>query len=620
MGNSKNRILGAAIALLLSGCAAQSASVKPVSDAEFHAETELLQEFDTVAAARENAVAEVDQETQLEEALQSAENSDFLAGMPEDVRQNITTALHEANPQSIAADIDALPEEHKIQELIPETATEAETPQVAVEEIIEEPATPNDLWTRIRAGYALPDKEHKRVKPDLAWYAKHQAYLDRTFTRGSPYLHHIVEEIEKRGMPLEIALLPVVESAFQPFAYSHGRASGIWQFIPSTGRLYGLKIDWWYDGRRDIYAATDAALTYLQRLHKTFDNDWLLALAAYNAGQGNVRKAIRKNKKLGKGISFWELSSKLPKETRGYVPKLLAISSIVKDPEAHGVTLVDIPNEQQLTEVDINSQLDLAIAAEMASMPLEELYTLNPAFNRWATSPDGPHRLLLPLDKVGSFKEKLAELPSESRVKWVRHKIKEGENLGIIAKRYKTTVKTIQRTNKIRGNMIRAGKHLLIPVASQSSNAYALSADQRLKTKQNTPKNGKKITHVVKSGDTFWDIAMAHKVPVRRLASWNGMAPTDTLRLGQKLVIWSKTGKQVASIASAPNSSPSLNALTRKIKYRVRNGDSLARISQKFNVTVSQLKKWNPSARGKYIQPGQKLVLYVDVTQVVETS
>ncbi len=616
MGNKKRRwpgtLLGSSVVLLLTGCISQTANLK--SEAALLAETGQLQEFDSISAARENAVAESDQLVLLEEAfdptIQPVTAGFTLEEAPLEVQQNISAALdNETAPVAETSTAQQLAEEAQSKDIHTEAGIE------------EAPAQPDDLWTRIRAGYGLPDKDHPRVKSDINWYAKHQAYLDRTFTRGSPYLHYIVEQVEARNMPLEIALLPVVESAFQPFAYSHGRASGIWQFIPGTGRLYGLKIDWWYDGRRDIYAATDAALTYLQRLHKTFDGDWLLALAAYNAGQGNVRKAIRKNKKQGKGITFWELSSKLPKETRGYVPKLLAISAVVADPHAHGVTLKDIPNQPVLAQVDITSQLDLAIAADMADMPLEELYTLNPAFNRWATSPSGPHHLLLPLEKVESFQQKLAELPPEKRVKWVRHKIKDGENLGYIAQRYKTTVSTIRRTNKIRGNMIRAGKHLLIPVASRATHTYALSADQRLKAKQNTPKGGNKNTHIVQNGDTLWDLSMAHKVPVRSLASWNGMAPTDTLRLGQKLVIWSKRTTSTADTTiMPPNSSPSLSALTRKINYRVRNGDSLARISQKFNVSVTQLKKWNPDARGKYIQPGQRLVLYVDVTQVVETS
>ncbi len=492
----------------------------------------------------------------------------------------------------------------------------ARTEPIVTDNTDNAPPPPSDIWSRIRAGFALPDGEHPKVVAHTRWYAKHQRYLDRTFNRGKPYLYYIVDEVEKRGMPLEIALLPVVESAFQPFAYSHGRASGIWQFIPGTARNYGLKIDWWYDGRRDIQASTQAALNYLERLNKLFDGDWLLALAAYNSGEGTVLRAVRKNKKRGKKTTFWDL--KLPKETRSYVPKLLAISNIVARPEAYQVSLIDIANEPYLIPVETGSQIDLALAADLAGIELEELYVLNPGFNRWATSPDGPHRLLLPLDKAESFKQKLAQLPPEKRVKWVRHRIGEGETLGHIAKKYHTTVGVLQRINNIRGHMIRAGKHLLIPVASQSATVYALSAEQRLQARQNAPRKGTRIDYTVRPGDTLWDISRAYNVSVRALASWNNMAPRDTLRPQQKLVIWAQP-KQTGIAAALPApSSPGLKATTRKINYRVRQGDSLARISQRFNVSVTKLKQWNPSARGKYIQPGQNLIVYVDVTRVSE--
>jgi len=594
-----NKILPSVLILLLSGCAAtqQPSALKNQDiDSMVAATAETIEDFSSITAARENAIDQSGELVLLEESLDSAS---------EEGSEESLTTIEQTLTENPAPLIEI------------ETTAVAEDEFITTAEItIAEPETqaPADIWQRVRSGFQLQNIDHPRVKNDLNWYAKHQTYLDRTFSRADPYLYHIVEQIEARGMPMELALLPVVESAFQPFAYSHGRAAGIWQFIPGTARRFGLKIDWWYDGRRDIKAATTAALDYLEVLNKRFDGDWLLALAAYNSGGGTVSKAIRKNKKRGKGTTFWDL--KLPRETQGYVPKLLAISGIVANPEQHSVVLKTIENKPQLTEVNIGSQLDLAIAAEMADLTLEQLYTLNPAFNRWATSPDGPHLLLLPIEKADGFKEKLAQLPKQQRVKWVRHRIKNGQTLGHIAQQYKTTVKTIQTANKIRGNTIRAGNYLIIPAASQALNNYALSEEQRLQSKQNINRGGSKIQHVVSQGDTFWDIAMAHKVSVRTLASWNGMAPRDTLRPGQKLVIWSKA--QNAS-SSAPAGNPMAKAMTRKINYKVRNGDSLARISQRFNVSVSKLKKWNPrSTKGKYIQPGQRLVVYVDVTRVSE--
>ncbi len=585
-----DKILAAALILFLIGCAATQQPVELNSqdnDSMVAATAEAIEDFSSVTAARENAVNQSGELVLLEESLAAAE-------------QDLTDTADKLIESEIAVVTDS------------EFKTTTETTVAA-----SEPQTPVDIWQRVRSGFQLQDMDHPRVKSDQNWYAKHQTYLDRTFGRADPYFYHIVEQVEARGMPMELALLPVVESAFQPFAYSHGRAAGIWQFIPGTARRFGLKIDWWYDGRRDIKASTTAALDYLEVLNKRFDGDWLLALAAYNSGEGTVSKAIRKNKKRGKGTTFWDL--KLPRETQGYVPKLLAISSLVANPEQHGVSLKAIDNRPYLAEVNIGSQLDLAIAAEMAELSLEQLYTLNPAYNRWATSPDGPHLLLLPVEKATDFKEKLAQLPKQQRLKWVRHRIKNGQSLGQIAQKYKTTVKTIQTANKLRGNIIRAGNYLIIPAASQSLNSYALSEEQRLQSKQNINRNGTKIQHTVSNGDTLWDIAKAHKVSVRTLASWNGIAPRDTLRPGQKLVIWSKANISSASASAAPMGNPMTKAMTRKINYKVRNGDSLARISQRFNVSVSKLKKWNPrDTKGKYIQPGQRLVVYIDVTRVSE--
>mgnify|MGYP002620790997 CR=1 FL=1 len=589
-------LLPGALVLLLGGCATSngvqnSADPQPVQAAE----TETVEEFGSVTAARDHAVHQSEELVLIQESLDAASPDAAMpaTALSDEIMEDYDEALaqrEDETQQTAQQQNTPSPED---------TGGAGQSPT---------PAAPADIWQRLRAGLALPDHDHDGVRPHRDWYARHQNYLDRTFERAEPYFHYIVEQVEARGMPLELALLPVVESAFQPFAYSHGRAAGLWQFIPGTARRYGLKIDWWYDGRRDVHAATTAALDYLEALHRRFDGDWLLALAAYNSGEGTVSRAVRDNQRRGKGTRFWDL--KLPRETEGYVPKLLAISALVAEPEKYEVSLRPIADKPYLTAVDIGSQLDLAIAAEMAGMTLEALYLINPGFNRWATPPEGPHRLLLPLDKAEGFKQQLAGLPQQERVQWVRHRIREGETLGHIALKYKTTVKTIQTTNQIRGNIIRAGNYLIIPAASQSPSEYALSESQRLRSTQNRNRAGTKSSYTVQRGDTLWDIARAHRVSVRQLASWNAMAPRDTLRPGQKLVIWSKGG--------APADNPLADNRTRKINYRVRNGDSLARISQRFNVSVAELREWNPKARGKYIQPGQHLVVYVDVTKVAE--
>ncbi|MBL1275179.1 MAG: LysM peptidoglycan-binding domain-containing protein [Ectothiorhodospiraceae bacterium] len=465
-----------------------------------------------------------------------------------------------------------------------------------------------DLWTRLRSGFQLGQQDHRLVQPYIVWYAKHQAYLDRVVERARPFLYDIVQEIEARGMPMEIALLPVVESAFQPFAYSPGRAAGIWQFIPSTGKHYGLKQNWWYDGRRDVSKATTAALDYLQRLHKRFDGDWLLALASYNSGEGRVARAVKKNKKKGKPTDFWSLD--LPKETEGYVPKLLAISAIILHTEAHGLTLTSIPDEPYLERIDIGSQIDLALAAELADLPIETMYQLNPAFNRWATDPKGPHVLSLPIDKATGFRKALANVDKKNRVRWERHRIREGETLGHIARKFQTTVALLQEVNSIRDKWIRAGQSIIIPVATKSLKHY-LSEDRRRATLQGTKRSGHKLTHTVKRGDTFWDLSRKYKVKVSQLASWNGMSPKDALKLGQRLVVWTKS----RNLASRKFVTLPRSVTQQQLHYRVRKGDSLARIAQKFSVTVRKLRSWNSLKKGKYLQPGQRLTLYVDVTE-----
>ena len=467
------------------------------------------------------------------------------------------------------------------------------------------PPPPPDLWSELRTAFALPASDHRRVDNHLRWLKRHPDYLERVFRRGEPYMGWILEEVRQRGLPGELVLLPVVESGYNPFAYSHGRAAGLWQFIPATGKRFGIRQNWWYDGRRDLVDSTRAALDYLEYLNRRFKGDWLLALAAYNSGEGNVHKALRRNRKRGKPTDFWSL--KLPAETREYVPRLIALKRIVADPAAYGLSLPDIEAGNRLALVETGGQIDLALAAELAGLPLEDIYRLNPGFNRWATDPAGPHRLVLPRERAPAFAEALAALPPEQRVRWTRHRVRPGETLSHIARRYETTVALLLRVNGVKPTRLRAGDHLLIPVARRELADYSLSAAQRQAALHGRKRNGIKVIHRVRAGDTLWDLARQYGVGVRSLAKWNGMAPGDTLREGQKLVIWTRPA--AGSASALPGGS------LRKISYRVRKGDSLARISRKFRVSVEDLKRWNGLDGRKYLQPGQRLTLYVDITR-----
>ena len=471
---------------------------------------------------------------------------------------------------------------------------------------LEESLRKNDAWHRLREGMQMDPVYNSRVEAQLKWFQEHPGYMQRVMERARPILPFVLDELERRELPTELALLPIVESAYQAFAYSHGRASGMWQIIPSTGRFLGLKQNWWYDGRRDIIESTHAAITYLESLARQFDGDWELALAAYNAGPGKIRSAVRYNKKRKRPTDFWHLT-KIRNETRAYVPKLFALREMFAHPEKYQLDLVPVNNEVSYEIVELDGQIDLALAADLAGITVNQLYQLNPAFNRWATAPDGPHRLLLPRGKAEQFRDGIAQVPPNKRINWVRHKIKNGETLSHISQKYRTTIPLIKEVNNIRGSQIRAGKYLMVPTATHSLQTYSLSEKSRIDAIQNTQRSGSKQVHIVRTGQSLWSISRQYGVTTRALAKWNGIAPIDTLSVGQKLVVWTSDSLRQASLKQTRPS----NAL-HALRYTVRKGDSLYLIANRFNIKVADIRRWNQI--GKYLQPGQKLKLYVDIT------
>lgn len=459
-----------------------------------------------------------------------------------------------------------------------------------------------DLFERIRSGFVIEDVEHAAIEREERWFASHPEYLDRTFRRGERYLYHIVNEIEARKMPLELALLPVVESAFNPVAYSRARASGLWQFIPGTGRRFELKQNWYYDGRRDVIAATSAALDYLQFLSEEFDGDWLLAVAAYNCGEANIARAVKRNLKAGKPTDFFSL--KLPRETRAYVPKLLAMRRIVGDPAAHGLEFAAIPNQPYFAQIDVAGQIDLHVAAELAELAPEELLALNPAFNHWVTDPDGPHQLLVPVDREAKFTEAIALLPPEERVRVVYHHVRKGDTLGGIADKYGVSLAAIRTANKIRGTLIHPGQDLLITAAPTGMSAQAIASTGSIRNasiEERAPRSTSD-KHIVRRGDTLWSIARSHGVTMESIVNSNGLSTADTLAVGQVLSIPGTT-----TLASTDAEAVG----TRSTTYVVRRGDTLSRIATKFRVRLTDLLGWNSLTPRSKIKPGQRLVMYV---------
>jgi membrane-bound lytic murein transglycosylase D len=477
--------------------------------------------------------------------------------------------------------------------------------------------TNSSLWLRIREQLSSHDgfreREHRRIAAERNWYVDNPGYLTRVTERAAPYLHYVVEEIERRNMPMELVLLPIMESAYDAFAYSHGRAAGLWQIIPGTGRELGLTQDWWYDGRRDLRASTDAALNYLERLSNRFDGDWLKALAAYNAGPARIARSEQRNQKLGKKTDFWSLQ--LPRETRSYVPRLLALAEVVAAPEKYGQTLTVVPNRPYFSVVDTGGQIDLAQAASLANVDVEAVYRLNPGYNRWATSPDGPHELLFPVAAAEDFRNNLARMERGQRIQWTRYTVRSGDTLSQISGRFNTEVAVLRKVNKLRGNRIVVGDSLMIPIASAPPQVYALSADQRLAAKQGRGQ-GYRVDYEVRAGDSFWSIARRFGVSTRKVAEWNGLAVRDRIHPGQSLVIWSSEPVNEVKLSAVGFSIPERKPMVRKVGYRVRNGDSLARIAGKFSVTVDDILEWNQSLRDKkYIHPGQRLTLFIDITE-----
>jgi len=327
-------------------------------------------------------------------------------------------------------------------------------------DVTEDVAPVAEIWDRLRSGFVLPSSDDPEVRRYLARYDKHPEAVARLLQRGEPYLFHILNRVEERGLPAELALLPCVESAFDPQATSPVGAAGLWQFMPQTAESLGLNQDWWYDGRLDVIDGTEAALDYLTQLHDAF-GDWLLALAAYNAGSARVQRAIAQNRSEGKPVDFWHLP--LPAETRGYVPRLIALRAVIRRPARYHVTLPSLPDTHYFTRVDTQGRIDLQVAAQLAGVSEEEIKRLNPGILRPTTPPDRPSLLLIPKASESLFGERLARLPEEERIRSISHRILRGDTLSAIAQHYRTTVERLLKANHLNDTQIAAGDILIVP-------------------------------------------------------------------------------------------------------------------------------------------------------------
>jgi membrane-bound lytic murein transglycosylase D len=390
----------------------------------------------------------------------------------------------------------------------------------------------SDVWDRVRDGIVLDTHaDHKRIDDHINWFKKHPEYLARVNNRARPYIYYIVGELEKHNIPQDIALLPIVESAFDPFAYSSGFASGMWQFIPNTGKHLGLKQTWWYDGRRDVVQSTRAAIEYLSMLANHYDGDWLLALAAYNSGMGRVDREIRKNVKANKKTDFWSL--RLPKETKAYVPKLIALSRLIKHPDQYNVSWAATPNSPYFESIALTQQVDLKKAAELGGLTMSQLRQLNPGFNRTQTDPQGPYPLLWPVNKSAQLKANLYTLTNNPQDLSNFYVVENGDNLWNIARAHKTSVKKLATWNNIKaGATIKVGQKLSLGSAMPASLNNTESANYI-----------RKLNYSVRSGDSLSRIATKFKVTVSDLKRWNDLNKPNVLKPGQRLTLYVDVSK-----------------------------------------------------------------------------
>ena len=474
----------------------------------------------------------------------------------------------------------------------PPAELEALAPEVAP---LPPAVTYGDVLVRIRGQLSLPVVDHPRVDREIEWLQRNPEYLARVFARAQRYLHHIENEVEARGLPGDLALLPVVESAFNPFAYSRSHASGLWQFIAPTGERYGLKRNYWQDQRRDVIESTRAALDYLTQLRDRFNGDWFLAIAAYNYGAGNIQRAINRNVALHRKTDFFSLS--LPAETRAYVPKLIALSKMIRSPEVYGFYLPPIPDAPYFRVVPTDGPVDLRLMAELAGVDTEELHALNPAWNRWMTDPDGPSRILVPEVVADAFSTKFAALDGNSRARLGLHTVEPGESLASVAGRYKVPESVLVRMNADRRADLRPGDELWVPAGDVSQLRAGLGSDLERRI------------HRVKSGESLWSISRRYGMSVPQLARMNHVSTKTVLQPGQRLQVAGSGGSGASAAAEA--APERVAAASGKVSYRVRRGDTLSAIARRFAVSVRDLQAWNNMGRSTALRAGQSLTIHV---------
>ncbi len=471
-------------------------------------------------------------------------------------------------------------------------------------------ASADDIWARLDDGVQSPlalenerlshsqlSSAQERVAREKRWLRKNGLHLSTLAKRASVYIEYVIDQCEEQGVPLDIALLPMVESVYDPFALSQDGAAGLWQLMPSTGIQLGVTINWWYDGRRDVVESTDAAIRYLKQLHRRFD-DWALALAAYNAGPARVGRAVKSNIAQGGTGSYWEI--KLPRETARYVPRLLALRDMFVLEGAGESTSAE---NRAFEVITLSQQVALPVVAQEAELDLAQLYKLNAGLNRWATPPEGPHKIFVPRKGFAKTKAALDTLQKRDSVKWRRYVVESGDTLSGIASDHRSRTEWIAEANQLKGNAIREHQTLLVPWLKKGEVVDNNKLVESIKRMGETVTGKRRIQYVVKRGDSWWEIAKKFDVDVDTLAGWNKSSPDKILRMGATLTVWQNVnGLQRSDVF-------------RTIYHTVRSGDTLSALAHRHKVSVGRIVSWNRLHNQKYIQPGDVLTLHVNVTR-----
>jgi len=451
-----------------------------------------------------------------------------------------------------------------------------------------------DLWQRLVDRFEFAScPDGSRAQQWAAWFGERHDYLDRVMVRAHPWLHDIAEQIESRDLPGELALVPIVESAYDPFAYSHGQASGAWQFVAATGREYGLEINDHYDGRRDLHSATRAALEYLDTLNRRFDGDWNLALAAYNGGQGRVARAIRRNEARGRSTHWDDL--RLPRETLAYVPKVNGLGCLFRDPERFGWQRPSWRDEAQIVRVALDGPIDVVRLTVLAELDLAELVALNAGLNGHLTSPTGPHHIIVPAEAAERVAAVVSEADVSEALVWREVRVQRGDTLSGLALRHDTSIQALTQANGLtRNSLLRIDQVLRIPdgTGPPESSPHAARYSELAQLQQRLLPT-RRFRHVVRPGESLWLIARNYSVGVADIRRWNRLGSSSLIRPGQRLMI---------EMDGPSGPSP-------VVSYTVRRGDSLWLIARRHQVSMRDLMRWNGLDESSILRPGQTLTI-----------